>query len=102
MAFHLEAFKRAWREKCAQHGIDPVEGATGYQVANLLAERRKAAPKSDWWTDDDAMWYHAPPYRSYVEELAVWLVYDAAREAIYQRQQEGKRRCVRRRMRVRS
>lgn len=99
MAFNLEAFKRAWRERCAEHGIDPVEGATGYQVANLRAERRKAEPKSCWWAEDAALWYEAYPYRSDVEEAALWQVFYDARELIYVRRRQGKPRCLRPRLR---
>ncbi len=99
MAFDIEAFKRAWREKCATAGIDPVEGATAYQVANLVAERRTAVPRSCWWAEDDALWYFAPPYRSEVEEAALWQVFYDAREMIYVRRLRGQRRCLRPRVR---
>lgn len=80
-----------------QHGIDPVEGATSYQVANLRAERRKAEPRSLWWAEDDLMWAYAPPYISEVEEAVFFSMFEQA----YQNQPcagiNGGKRCIRRR-----
>ena len=36
--FDYAAFKREWRRLAAERGIDPVEGATSYQVALVKAE----------------------------------------------------------------
>ena len=99
MAFDYQAFKRAWRERCAENGIDPVEGATAYQVVNARAQQRNAEPRSCWWAEDDALWHFAPPYRSEVEEEALWRVFYAAREQIYVRRVRGQRRCLRPRVR---
>ena len=33
----IEALKQDWWLKAVSHGIDPIEGATGYQVANFKA-----------------------------------------------------------------
>lgn len=46
-AFDLAAYKARWRAACAAWDVDPIEGATGYQVvhikvAQLQAERAKA------------------------------------------------------------
>lgn len=97
--FDAAAFKRAWRAACEQYGIDPEEGATGYQVANLLAERRKAAPRSQWWADDDQMWAYAPPYISEVEEAAIYSVFEQAYFISLARELGGGKRCIRRAVR---
>lgn len=100
--FDEQTFKRRWRDLCAQTGIDPVEGATAYQVANLKAERRKAEPRSCWWASDSTLWEESPPYHSTVEEAALYQVFSDARDLIYKQNKEGKRRCVRPRVRHRS
>jgi hypothetical protein len=38
----IAAFIKAWRSACIERGVDPVEGATGFQVASLRAEQSKA------------------------------------------------------------
>jgi len=42
VAFNLEAFKRRWRELAKERGIDPLEGANSFQVANAKADANKA------------------------------------------------------------
>ena len=43
-AFDLAQFKARWRTLCAQWDVDPVEGATGYQVVHIKVAQKQAAP----------------------------------------------------------
>jgi len=101
MAFDLVAYKRHWRELCEKHGIDPVEGATTYQVVNVRVEQRKAEPSSCWWAEDAQMWAFAPPYHSDLEETVLFKVFYDARETIYLRELGVKKRCLRPKVRNR-
>jgi hypothetical protein len=78
-SFDYQRFKANWRKACAQHGIDPDAGATVYQAANVLAERRKDERRgSSWWQRDHSAWDYAPTYRSYVEQVALFRVFAQA------------------------
>lgn len=58
MQFNAAAFKAGWREACRQRQIDPVEGATSFQVAAYKAEldeeRRRRQPKR--WMTPNGQW----------------------------------------------
>ncbi len=41
MAFDYNTFKARWRELAAERGVDPQNGATGFQVATARAEAQK-------------------------------------------------------------
>jgi hypothetical protein len=44
-AFDLAQFKSRWRDVCAQWDVDPLEGATGYQLVHIkVAQKQAAAP----------------------------------------------------------
>jgi hypothetical protein len=44
-AFDLAQFKSRWRDVCAQWDVDPLEGATGYQLVHIkVAQQQAAAP----------------------------------------------------------
>ena len=76
--FNYDEYLREYRKACAKHGIDPVEGATGYQVVHVVAEQRRAAQQQSRWWQHHEMWLTCPPYRSETEEDAVWGVFKAA------------------------
>jgi hypothetical protein len=77
--FNYDEFVRGWRAACTRRGIDPAEGATSYQVATLVAERRKAAAKQhcaqDRWWQKHTFWFCCPPYHSDTEADALWQVF---------------------------
>ncbi|MBK8035276.1 MAG: hypothetical protein IPK17_38390 [Chloroflexi bacterium] len=55
----IAALKANFRAACAPWGIDPVEGATSYQVVHVVAAQRlaeQARTCSDWWSDY-TLWY---------------------------------------------
>lgn len=56
MAFDYAAFKAGWKAGCRKYGIDPVQGATSYQVALVKAEQAKAQynQRARWWAEDSA------------------------------------------------
>lgn len=76
--FNYSAFVRQYRQRCAQLGVDPVEGATSYVVAQIRAEQHKAAHVEDLWWRDYALWTDSPPHRSDVEEEALARVFRLA------------------------
>lgn len=44
-AFDIAQFKSRWRDICAQWDVDPLEGATGYQLVHIkVAQKQAAAP----------------------------------------------------------
>ena len=77
--FKYDDYVRDFRAACAKRGIDPLEGATGYQVVHLLAEKRRAEQRREarrtqherWWARHN-LWVDCPPYRSETEEDAFW------------------------------
>jgi hypothetical protein len=72
--FHYDDYLRAFRATCAQRGIDPLQGATGFQVVHFLADRQQARlsdSRDRWWERSD-LWQDCPPYRSETEEDAFW------------------------------
>jgi hypothetical protein len=101
----VEQLKREWREKAAAHGVDRQDGATGYQVATIKAERAKAAHRQDptrWWWQNHEMWLEHGYSRSITEEDALWHVYRAAYRILLNKLglflvQPYNRRCLRRR-----
>jgi hypothetical protein len=73
--FDYEDFVRGFRAACAQRGIDPLEGATSFQVVHYCAERQLAArlalkPKR-WWLRHH-YWQASLPHHSEVEEETFW------------------------------
>jgi hypothetical protein len=84
--FDYEDYRKQFRAACARRGIDPLYGASGYQVANLRAEQRraewKAAQQRGWgqvaWWQKHELWLNCPPYRSETEQEAIWQVFRQA------------------------
>jgi hypothetical protein len=72
-----------YRSACAARGIDPAEGATGYQVVHVLAERQRrrweAQGRSEqrWWMRHE-LWFDCEPYRSETEADAIWRLFAQA------------------------
>lgn len=72
--FDRGEFVRGFRAACAQRGIDPLEGATSFEVVHVRSERRRGlgrTRRSRWWRQH-SLWLASPPYRSIVEEEAIW------------------------------
>ncbi|MBI1257596.1 MAG: hypothetical protein GC204_09010 [Chloroflexi bacterium] len=77
--FNYDTYKRGFRAACAQRGIDPLAGATSYQVVHLLADHQRAEQRriarrtrhALWWSRHK-LWVDCPPYRSETEEEAFW------------------------------
>ena len=77
--FNYDAYMRDFRAACARRGIDPLQGATSYQVVHLLAEKQRAEQRriarrtehERWWARHD-LWVDCPPYRSETEADAFW------------------------------
>jgi hypothetical protein len=101
----VETLKHDWREKAAARGVDALEGATGYQVATLKAERAKAARRRDptrgWWQNHE-FWLEHGLSRSEVEEDALWNVYRVTYRMMLHKIAlfavwRSQRRCLRRR-----
>ena len=76
--FHYDDYLRDFRAACAQRGIDPIQGASGYQVVHLTAEQRRAARPLDRWWQRHELWTDCPPYRSETEEEALWQMFSEA------------------------
>ena len=72
--FDYGEFVRRFRVVCARSGIDPLTGATSFQVVHLMAEqptnRLKYKPNR-WWLQHD-LWLDSQPQHSEVEEEAIW------------------------------
>ena len=78
LRFDYDDYVRGFRAACARHGIDPAQGATGYQVVHIAAERRRADwTPSRWWQQHE-FWTDCPPYRSETEQDALWQVFSEA------------------------
>lgn len=79
--FDYTAFVEGYREACKPWGIDPEQGATGYQVVRVLAERERrrwlAIPREErlWWRQRHEAWLMAHPYRSDTEHEAFWRLF---------------------------
>lgn len=74
----LSELKTAFRAACEQRGINPETGPTGYQVAQLRAEQRRAAfVESNWWKDHE-LWLDSYPHASTVEHAALWNIFSEA------------------------
>ena len=79
LKFNYDEFVRGFRAACERQGIDPAQGATGYQVVNTVVDQRRARRRSlrgaaaldAWWCNPD-LWLNCPPYRSETEQQAVW------------------------------
>lgn len=78
MKFDSAAFKAAWREECEKREIDPVEGATSFQVAGYKAEvaeqwRRHPFFARRWARPETALfWQEFEVLRSEVESSDVY------------------------------
>ncbi|MFN8451026.1 MAG: hypothetical protein U0521_21225 [Anaerolineae bacterium] len=76
--FNYDTFVGEYRAACAERGIDPTRGATGYQVVHVTAERRRTAYCDDgWWRRHD-LWLNSPPYHSDTEQQALWNLFAQA------------------------
>jgi hypothetical protein len=71
-SFDYDSFVGEYRAACAERGIDPARGATGYQVVHVTAERRRTARQADRWWQRHELWLNCPPYHSDTEQEAVW------------------------------
>ena len=71
--FDYRDFLRRFRAACLQRGIDPQRGATSFQVVHWHSAQRAGAARGGarWWRHH-TLWLAAPPYRSVVEEAAIW------------------------------
>ncbi len=82
----ITALKARFREAATARGIDPVAGATGYQVVHLLTERQRVSADPGWWQNHELWDREDDPIRhNAIEEaalmrlfLATWLVHVAA------------------------
>jgi hypothetical protein len=73
--FDYDDFVRKFRAACARRGIDPQEGASGYQIVHITAQQRhEARPIDRWWLQND-LWRDDPPYHSETEQGAIWLLF---------------------------
>lgn len=72
--FDYDTFVRGFRAACARRGIDPLEGATLYQVVRVRAEAAQSRPTDRWW-QRHALWVACEPYRSDVEEEVFWSLF---------------------------
>lgn len=77
-AFDYDSFVDEYRAACAERGIDPARGATGYQVVHVTAEQRKRAQQADCWWQRHDLWLNAPPYHSETEHEAIWSLFTQA------------------------
>jgi hypothetical protein len=87
--FDYDEFLREFRAVCARRGIDPVRGATAYQVVHVVADARRAAYPANrrgaqqgwahrlWWTNHE-LWLNSAPYRSETEQEAIWNIFQQA------------------------
>jgi hypothetical protein len=82
--FDYDDYVRGFRAACALRGIDPVNGATGYQVVHFLADRRRAEQRriarktehAQWWLRHE-LWFNddCSPHHSDTEEDALWALF---------------------------
>jgi hypothetical protein len=78
--FDYAAYVEGYRAACEAWGIDPVRGATGYQVVHVLAERERrlweaqSRAERGWWLDHE-FWLDCAPYRSETEADAIWQLF---------------------------
>lgn len=78
--FDYPSFRARFHDAAVARGIDPVAGATSYQVALLKADCAKEAKRRanrNWWAHSH-MWRHAPPYRNVFEGEAIYRVFESA------------------------
>ncbi len=76
--FDYDEFVDDFRAACARRGIDPVRGASSYQVVHVAAELRRAdAPIDCWWRRHE-LWLDCPPYRSDTEQEALFRIFTQA------------------------
>lgn len=71
--FDYQSFITRFRQRCAARGVDPLNGATTFDVVTLKADTNRAqtaATVTDWWQDAE-LWCEAAPYRDVVEEDAL-------------------------------
>lgn len=82
----ITALKTRFREAATARGIDPVAGATGYQVVQFLTEQPRVTADPDWWKDHELWDREDDPIRhNAIEEAALmrlflttWLAHIAA------------------------
>lgn len=68
----IAALKARLRAACEQRGIDPLEGATSFQVVHLLAEQSPMLDRPAWWQNYELWNTTDDPIRhSLIEELAI-------------------------------
>ncbi len=78
--FDYAEFVEGYREACGEWGIDPVEGATSYQVVRVRAEQQRLAESRSerrWWERHE-LWLDCPPYHSEAEGEAIWSLFAQA------------------------
>lgn len=76
--FDYPTFRHQFRQRAVLLGIDPVAGATSYDIARIRADQRRAAHVDDHWWRDYALWTDSAPHRSDTEEQALYLVFREA------------------------
>ena len=68
----ITALKDRFRAAATARGIDPVEGATSFQVVHHVTARMRVVENPDWWQDHELWDREDDPIRhSLIEELAL-------------------------------
>lgn len=68
----ISALKARFRTAALARGIDPLAGATGFQVVHFVTEQRRGVRSSSWWNDPDLWDREDDPIRhSFIEEAAL-------------------------------
>ncbi len=70
--FDHDEFVRGFRAACTRRGIDPLEGATLYDVVRVLAEQAEARRTRDRWWKRHKLWRACQPNHSELEEEVIW------------------------------
>ena len=73
--FDYDAFVQGYRASCAARGIDPAQGATGYQVVHVVTEQKRKRWRAERWWQRHTLWLNCPPYASETEREAIWNVF---------------------------
>jgi len=92
--FDRGEFVRGFRAACARRGINPLEGATSFEVVRYRIERGRALRRTRrgrWW-QRSSLWLECAPYRSRVEEEAIWNVFVESYDAEVKRLVRAQRR----------
>ncbi len=70
--FDYDEFMQGYRTACAARGIDPTQGASGYQVVHVVTEGQRKRWRTDRWWQRHTLWLNCPPYISETEREAIW------------------------------